>query len=142
MCIILHRDHGLIVTPRPPLLDGKILFNLHLALDVVHIVSLALVNQSAGDFFVLLIVKDIPPALPSDEEPSTESIGLINVLGSLVGAQVVSSNQQVVFDPHHVVLYSVYLETQVQASFVEKDNLVHFIQLVKNYYVRVLVSWL
>lgn len=91
---------------------------------------------------MLIIIKYIPPALPSDEEPSAESICLINVLGPLVGAQVVSSNEQIIFDPDHVVLYSVDLKTQVQAAFVEKDNLVHFIQLVENNDVGVLVSWL
>ena len=81
---------------------------------------------------MLIIIKYIPPALPSDEEASAESICLINVLGPLVGAQVVSSNEQIIFDPDHVVLHSVDLKTQVQAAFVEKDNLVDFIQLVEN----------
>ena len=76
---------------------------------------------------MLLVVEDIPPVLSSNEEPSAESIGLINILSPFVGTQVVCSNQQVVFNPHHVVLHSIDLESQVQASFVEKDNFVHLI---------------
>lgn len=138
--VVFHADHGFVVATAFPFPDSEILLDLHLGLDVDHVVLLALLDQCAADLLVLFVVEDVPPVLSPNKEPSAEAVGLVDVLGSLVAAQVVGSDQKVVFDAKDIVLETVDFEAEVERTAVEEDHLIYFVKLVEEDALRMLVS--
>jgi hypothetical protein len=64
----------------------------------------------------------------------------IDVLCAFIITHIVASEQQIIFDPEYKFFKTVDFESEIHSSFMEENDLVNFIQFVKDDHLGVLVA--